>query len=76
LTGKSKLVVDFDPKSQYNESSRTEIIMYDKLAQYVNEKYNRNLDANDVEDYLRYGDTGYLKSGEDVMIDDALDQFL
>ena len=50
--------------------------MYDKIAQVVNDKYDRNLDANDVEDYLRYGDTTYLRNGEDTMIDDALDQFL
>lgn len=55
--------------------------MYDKIASAINEHYNymgsdREIEAEDVEDYLRYGDMTCLDPHEADMIEDLLDKFL
>jgi hypothetical protein len=55
--------------------------MYDKIAKAVNEHYNymgsdREIEAEDVEAYLRYGEMAYLDPHEANMIEDLLEKFL
>ena len=54
--------------------------MYQKIADYVNEKLNLDtnpIEADDVEQYLREGSSPYIEDGEEsAAIDEALEKFL
>jgi hypothetical protein len=72
-----KIFLDIEPSFEYNESSRTEKSMFERIAQIMNEKYGASdMDPGLVENYLRNGDSSLISGDEMIQIDVLIDRLL